>query len=240
MSPEGTAQAPAGQGTTATVEPGAAKEPAGTTIPAAGAGAPAAGGDGAPAAGQEPAAGAKPAGTSEPAAGAKPDDKPPEGPPEKYELTVPEDLSGNGFSAADLEAFQLGAREQGATNDEAQTILEALPHQYEQQRARFLELTEAHPEIGGDKLKGVQQNARAVLDKFLPADTPEGQALRDGLTLTGYGNWPPLIMLLNRVHAVIAEDHPLLGGEVTAGAGVEKSAEDILYKDTPGVVASQQ
>jgi hypothetical protein len=242
MAPEGTtatATATEEAAAAATAAAAAAAE-AGKTTPAAGATAAADTGEGAAAAGQASAAGATAASTGEPATVVKPGDQTPAGPPDKYELTVPEDLSGDGFSEADFETFQAGAREQGLTNDDAQVVLDALPEQYGQQRARFLEITKAHPEIGGDKLEGVQQNARAVLDKFLPADTPEGKQLRDGLTLTGYGNWPPLIMLLNRIHAVIAEDPGLGAGVVTAGAGTERSAEDILYKDTPGVVASQQ
>lgn len=164
------------------------------------------------------------AGGDKPKPGSKDGDTP--SAPDKYELEVPD-----GFENQ-REDFEAMAKRQDLTNEQAQMVMNALPDQYAAQSTRFLEQTEAHPEIGGEKLEGAQLNARLVLDKFLPADSDEGRALRDGMDLTGYGNWPPLVLLLSRIGAHFAEDSPPNFEPARMGSGAAKDPVKTLY-DNP-------
>ncbi len=147
-------------------------------------------------------------------------------PPDKYELALPD---GGPLDAADLDAFTAVAKEKGWTNEQAQAALTEHAEALVAQAHRFLTETQAHTEIGGDKLAVAQQHARAVLDKFLPADSPEGQVLRSGLDKTGYGNWTPLVLLLARIGKAMAEDSPIADGARASGAKAPRDAAAVLY-----------
>ncbi len=184
-------------------------------------------GDAAAAAGEKPA-GDKPSsqgktgGESETLAGGKTAAaEPAKGAPDKYELVVPE-----GLETGDLEGVETTARQLNLTNEQAQAVADALPVQYDVQRAAFRTQLEAHPEVGGDHLQAAEENTSAVLDKFLPAGTPEGDALRRGLNVSGYGNWPPLVLLLHRIGKAMGEDGVVSG---KAGGPKKETAPQQLY-----------
>lgn len=146
------------------------------------------------------------------------------GPPEKYSLTLPD---GGPLATEDLPEFETAARAAGLTNEQAQAALKARAGELTAQSERFLTETKAHPEIGGANLEAAQQRARGVLDKFLPADSSEGKALRSALDKTGYGNWAPLVLALSRIGKAMAEDTAVTPGSER----VEKprDAVSVLY-----------
>jgi len=149
----------------------------------------------------------------------------PPSPPDAYSLVLPE-----GLDASDLPALEAFAREHKMSNEQAQTLVNALPDAYGAQSQRFRTESEAHPEIGGTKLAQAQALANRALDKFLPNDSPEGVALRHGLELSGYGNFAPLVVLLSRIGKAMAEDTPPTGAPSHGG---EKTVEQTLYDNTP-------
>lgn len=177
-----------------------------------------------PTPGEEPKPGPKP---GDPKPG-EPKPGEPNTPPEQYELTLPD---GGPLEASDLEAFAALARAKGWTNEEAQTALAEHAHALTAQSERFLTELKSHAEVGGDHLAVAQQQANTVLDRFLPAESPEGQVLRSGLHKSGYGNWTPLVLLLARIGKAMAEDRPLSGGGA-APPKDKKSTSDVLFPST--------
>jgi hypothetical protein len=150
----------------------------------------------------------------------------PAGAPDKYELTVPD---GSLLDEADVAAIEAMGRTHNWTNEQAQAALAESGTALDAQRARFLEQTVAHPEIGGDKLEQSQAFARAALDKFLPSTTAEGQELRRALDKSGYGNYAPLAVFLARIGKAMGEDAP---SQAAAGAGagaVKRNHAEVLF-----------
>jgi hypothetical protein len=168
------------------------------------------------------AEGAKPAGEVKP--GEKPGDAAAAGPPEKYTLTLPD---GGPLDAEDLPEFEAAARAAGLTNEQAQAALATRAGELTAQSERFLTATKAHAEIGGANLEAAQQRARAVLDKYLPADSAEGKELRSAMDKTGYGNWAPLVLVLSRIGKAMAEDKPVTPGSERAEK--PRDAVSVLY-----------
>lgn len=218
----------------------------GTPTPeAAAAGTPAAAAAGNQAAGDAAAAAAAAAGAAKPgegdaaaaaaaavaaAAGAegKTEDKPAgETPtaPDKYELTLPD---GGLADESDVAAIESIARANNWTNDQAQAALTDHNGALKAQSERFLGDLKKHAEVGGEKLAASQQRASAVLDKFLPATSPEGKALRADLNKSGYGNYAPLVLLLARIGKSMSEDQ-LLDASASARAGAPRDAATVLY-----------
>ena len=157
-------------------------------------------------------------------------------PPATYALTVPqgaEDL----VSTEQLEYFKDVAKASKWSNEDAQAEVDAHVAR-EQARItalsnKWAEETKADPEVGGEKLVATQKNITAVLDRFLPANEPDGKTLRTALNAGGYGNWRPFVRLLARIGKAMGEDSPGLG----KGTGAEQSTEDVLY-DHPSSKAS--
>jgi len=147
------------------------------------------------------------------------------GPPEKYTLTLPE---GGPLDAADLAAFETLARTEGLTNEAAQQVLAKHSAALVARSTQFLDETRAHAEVGGDKLAAAQLQATAVVDRFLPADTPEGQRLRAVLTKEGLGSFAPFVVLMSRIGKAMQEDQPLSDRSSRDGAG-KRSHADILF-----------
>jgi hypothetical protein len=155
--------------------------------------------------------------------GEKPVDAPK--PPEHYELKLPE--GGSTFvDDADLRDIEALAKKEGWSQEDAQAYLEERVGLASATSAKFLSETKAHPEIGGENLVAAQQRATAVMDFLVPANTPEGEALRRGLVKTGGENWMPLILLLSRAGKAMAEDVPAFGAGT---AKTQKTAEEVLY-----------
>jgi hypothetical protein len=127
----------------------------------------------------------------------------------------------------DLAEFTALATREGWTQDEAQAFVGEQVQAAQERHARLLTETKAHPEVGGEALAGSQQRARAVLDRFSPANTPDGEALRRGLTKTGAANWAPLVAMLSRIGKAMGEDTP--GSGLGSAAKVERTQADVLY-----------
>ena len=145
--------------------------------------------------------------------------------PDTYELALPAE---GPLDANDLAEFATLAKAKGWTNEQAQAALTEHAQSLTAQADRFLTETKSHTEIGGDKLVVAQQQARAALDRFLPAETPEGQALRSGLDKSGYGNWTPLVLLLARIGKAMGEDRPI-GSDASGGGAQPRDAASVLY-----------
>jgi hypothetical protein len=137
------------------------------------------------------------------------------------------------LSQADVDRVAATARERGLSKEDAEALLKEqdatvrghVARQQEQsktQRAEWVKTIQNDPELGGDKLAVTQKNSLRAIEKFMP---PE---LREKLKETGFGDFPPLVKMLNAIGAAMAEDKGPLGGAGTGGAG-KKSAEDVLY-----------
>lgn len=148
--------------------------------------------------------------------------------PEKYELKLPEGGS-TYVDDADLKEITDLAKREGWSNEDAQAYVEETVARSKFVTEKFLTETKAHPEIGGENLEAAQQHANRFIDHFVPANTPEGEALRRGLLKTGGTGWMPLILLFSRAGKAMAEDMPAFGG---GGAAPARSAEEILYGAT--------
>jgi hypothetical protein len=146
--------------------------------------------------------------------------------PDKYELTLPE---GGLVDQADVAQIETIARANNWTNDQAQAALTEHAASLKAQSERFLTDLRKHAEIGGDNLAASQQRANAVLDKFLPADSPEGQALRSDLNKSGYGNYAPLVLLLARIGKSMSEDTPFAAGAQRSTSAPKRDAAAVLY-----------
>jgi len=150
-------------------------------------------------------------------------------PPVVLSLVIPQGME-TFADAADVADFTTIATREGWSNEDAQAFLSEQVTLRKQVSDTFMAAAKAHPEIGGEHLEASQRAARTVLDRFLPATTPEGQALRLGLTKTGYANYPPLVVLLARIGKAMGEDAP---GVTLGSGGVPKTAAEKLYDKTP-------
>lgn len=152
---------------------------------------------------------------------------PPVGAPETYELAVPEN---SGLDDSDVAAVTEMARAKGLTNEQAQAVVNELGDGLVAQRARFRTVLDAHPEVGGDQFAAAQENAQRALDRFLPADTPDGKALRAVMDKSGYGNYAPLMVLLARIGKSMGEDATL--GTHAGGPGAQpKTLAQRIFPD---------
>lgn len=131
---------------------------------------------------------------------------------------------------AELQAFGEVARTQNLTNDQAQVALTALPAQLAASASRYLAAAEKHPEVGGAHFEQTKALAAKVLDRFLPAGTPDGDAFRRGMDASGMGNWAPALVLLARIGKAMSEDAGLAAG---AAPTRPRSAIETLYGSQP-------
>lgn len=150
------------------------------------------------------------------------------GPPAKYELTVSQ-ADAAFADAEDLKTFEAYAREQAMTQEEAATFVTDQIALRRGAHSRLFEAVKAHPEIGGANLEAAQRRANAVLDRFLPTSDTDGAMLRRDLNRLGLSNYPPLVKLLARVGAAMADDRPgVLGGPASPDQG-RKPIEQVVY-----------
>lgn len=148
--------------------------------------------------------------------------------PAKYELSVPKGDEHH-VDADDLSQLEKMARESDLTNEEAQAILEAHLGTMKSTATRYLEVTKADKDYGGDKLAETQRLAKLAIDKL----RPEGHARRDSflalVNKAGVGNHIEVVSLLADLGRLFAEDGGLTGGG--SGEGKPKSVAEKLYKD---------
>lgn len=175
-------------------------------------------------AGGTPAA-ATPEQTTEPA---RPEGHEPKA-PEKYELTLPENV--RHLADADLEIVAAEAKALGLTNAQAQALVDAREGGLAAMSAQFLSDAQADPEIGGAKFEKTVEHARAGRDWLFPRGS-EGAALVESFfDRSGLGNHKELIRAFARIGRAVAEDRPI-GGR-TGGDVVERKRDaDVLYAET--------
>lgn len=200
--------AAAGAAANPSSQPGAAAAPAGTE-------------------GATPPAAAAPAATATPPA-APAAAAVPAGAPEKYAIAIPD---GSPLAAEDVAQFETFARAHNLTNEQAQAAFKEHSDAVAANNTRMLTDLQGDPEIGGANLPAVQARTNAVLDKFLPATTPEGAELRAVLSKQGLGNYRPMVKLLNNIAKAMGEDPPLT--DRSTGGGGQRSAADILFGNKP-------
>lgn len=148
--------------------------------------------------------------------------------PEHYELAVP---ANSGLDAGDLEAVRNMAREHKLTQDEAVEALNAYASTLTSQSNAFRQELEADREIGGANLADTQRHVARALDQFVPATTPEGQALRTFLNKSGLGNNLHLARAFARIGKAMGEDTPI----GAAGRQPQPTVDiaSLLYPTTP-------
>lgn len=159
-------------------------------------------------------------------------------PPDKYTLKLPDETR---LEAEDLTQFEVYARENGMTNDQAQAALEKHHEAIEAQAVRFYEMAKADKDYGGEKLEQSTKHATALLDRVRPKGTPRGDAFRGLLKRTGYGNHPEILAFMADLGKMTDED-PTLGQRPDRSTGNTDMASKLyghpdsvkLQKETTG------
>lgn len=116
--------------------------------------------------------------------------------PEKYDLKKPENSL---LSDAHLEALAAHAKEQGLSQEQAQTLLErdesaaqagvqAMQDRAAQLSKQWLDQAKADPEIGGDKFEESVTLANRALEELFP-----GIEIRKFMDASGFGNHPSIL-----------------------------------------------
>ena len=135
------------------------------------------------------------------------------GPPEKYELQVPENVK---FEGEEREQFESFAKDLGLSQEQAQKLFErdlAVRKSIEERVNAeadaaikgWLEAARADKEYGGERFDANIAVARKALEAF---GTPELKAMLDS---SGLGNHPEAIRFMYRVGKAISEDKLVLG-----------------------------
>jgi hypothetical protein len=147
------------------------------------------------------------------------------GPPDKYDLTLPDGVA---IEAGRLKALEAVARGAGWTNAELQNYVTAqVAAQVEQSRI-WIEELENHPEYGGDKLEQTETRMARALDRIAPKGTPKGDAFRHLLLSSGAVDNVAVVGVLADLGALLEEDTHVSG--TSRGAGAQrKSPEEVLY-----------
>lgn len=154
-------------------------------------------------------------------------DKDKAGPPEKYELSLPE---GSQLGKEHLEAFETKARELGLSQEQAEAVLtqqheivdgfvQQQTEQWGKQVEAWAEEIKADKEIGGEHLEANVAKARKFLDKHAP------EGFKKELDESGYGNHPGLFKFILNLAKASSEDG-VVGDNAKGG---ERSAAEILY-----------
>lgn len=159
--------------------------------------------------------------------GKKDDDKP-QGPPEKYEITLPD---GEAVDQAALQKFEPLLRKHGLSNEAASELATAMAEQqkefpkqldtaFREQLATWGTEVKQDKEIGGAHFV---QNMKAAQRTLTVYGTKE---LRAALDSTGMGQHPELVRLFARVGKTLSEDTI---EKATMPTGAQKTAAEKLY-----------
>lgn len=168
------------------------------------------------------------------------------GPPEKYELTIPQ---GSVFDAAALDKVSTIARETGLSNESAQLLLERLSGEatanaesmkpggdaWKAQESAWRAESLADPEIaGGDEAKfaAVAQKAEVLLKEY---GSPELAAY---LTETGLGSNPYVLKLFAKIGEAFGESK-FVKGSPAAAVDTRTVAQKMYGDDGMGPAAAQ-
>jgi hypothetical protein len=154
-----------------------------------------------------------------------------DGPPEKYDLKLPD---GSHFDAKALERTAAFAREQGLNNEEAQALLER-EHEVvstyaqdqkammDQRVGEWLVDAKADKEIGGEAFNANAELAKRVVERY------GTEAFKKALNDTGLGNHPELVRVFVRIARSMSEDQLVIP---KAAGGMKKAPEDVFYPST--------
>src|SRR5262245_36955859 len=130
--------------------------------------------------------------------------------PDSYAFAIPTEHA-SFANDADKAAWAAYAKSQQMTQDEAQTLANDFIALRRNDHAQLFAEAQAHAEIGGANYGPSVHAANAVLDRFLPANTPDGQRFRSDITRLGISSYAPLLSLLARIGKAMGEDQPRLG-----------------------------
>lgn len=162
----------------------------------------------------------------------KPEEKKPEGAPEKYEaFKLPEGVEAD---PAALEAFMPLAKELNLSQEQAQKLVDfqaanvakaakAQQDVWTETNEKWVADAKADPEIGGVKFDENVADAKKFIKAF---GTPE---LFEALAFTGAGNHKEFIRMAARAYKAIGEDKIVTAGNP---AGGKKAPAQILFGDT--------
>lgn len=143
--------------------------------------------------------------------------------PAKYELSIPEKST---LDDSDLKMIEDYARENDLDNAAAQALIQQRHDLLIEQSDRFKALTEADPELGGDKLATTLQRAKAGLDFLRPASHPRAKAFRALIDKAGWANHPEIVAAFADLGKMTEEDGVVSGA---GGGSSEKTQADTLY-----------
>jgi hypothetical protein len=155
------------------------------------------------------------------------------GPPEKYDLVVPDGFADN-FTPAVLAAIGKEARALGLAQDDAQNYLNAYAEHlkaedtsreesWKQTQETWISEIKADPKLGGANFEKTQSRLNLVVSKF--GDT----GVKEFLDSTGAGNHPALCRMLAGIGAAMEQDH-FVSGNTPVAAPVGPKA---MYSNSP-------
>lgn len=158
---------------------------------------------------------------------AKPDaDKKPDGPPEKYEFTMPEGVT---LDATLAEKVDPVLRELNLTNEQANKLASAFAEHRVSEAQRQSDAYTQQVEDWGKQAREDKEFGGAAFEQNVPlaqkAIAQFGSPELKTLLADGLGNHPELIRFCVRVGKAIGED----GGVNSGSSTTPKSAADVLY-----------
>jgi len=159
----------------------------------------------------------------------KPGEQKPPSAPEKYALTIPDDVKD--FVDADVLGSVEGmARKAGWSNEEAQAAVAEHGRLLREANDGFLTQLKADPDYGGEKLVETQRLAKSAIDLLRPEGHPRREAFIRAVNRVAAGNHPEVVSFLADLGRRAAEDS--IGQQAGGAGGKKKTAEEALYGDS--------
>jgi len=148
--------------------------------------------------------------------------------PEKYALTVPEDMKA-GVDDQLLGQLETVARTQDMSQEEAQAFLEDTLARIKVQSDAWANETKADKTYGGDKLAETQRLAKLAIDKVRPVGHPMRDAFNNFLARGGSGNHIQVVSFLADLGRLMGEDAGPAGHRSSTGAVTAADKAAVLY-----------
>jgi hypothetical protein len=158
--------------------------------------------------------------------------------PEKYALTVPDDMKA-GVDDQLLGQLETVARGQDMSQDEAQAFLEDTLARIKVQSDAWANETKSDKTYGGDKLPETQRLAKLAIDKVRPVGHPMRDAFNNFLARGGSGNHIQVVSFLADLGRMMGEDAGPAGHKSSAGAQTTADKAAVIY-DHPDSVAANK
>jgi len=149
--------------------------------------------------------------------------------PDTYALTIPDESKAY-IDPEDRKQFEAMGRAANWSNEDFNEALTEYATQQRAASARFLEVTKADPEYGGEKLLESQRLAKAAIDLVRPEGHPRREGFLRLMNKVGAGNHIEIISFLADYGKRVSEDAPGMTG---GGRGKPKDAAALLYDKTP-------